>query len=570
MTFAAPTSSRVQPWDEAFVALFPHRYDFIYAPHPAPGTAVEWQTESRYPLNDRVIFQGAYLYGVRFGAQTNYCLLDVDKGSPYHPSHDPFAIARMVAALEPLGLVSYIACTSSYSGGLHLYFPFDTAQSSWKLAIAVTVLLESAGFGIKPGHLEVFPNPKPYIVDQKPTLFNAHRLPMQLGSYLLNEAFETTWSTQSSFVDRWNFAKARNDFDSVALKQILKQARRRHVQVSGKADKFLNDLNAEIELGWIGYGQTNRLLGRITMRSYIFHHVLTNSDPLTGQALIDEIVKTARSLPGYYDWCRHQHEIEHRAAEWARCIEQSHYFHYGTASGKFKAKSEDLDRALEEIPSWNQQQSQDARDRIRSAIADLLEKDSLPSMITNRFQALTQYGIGGSSLYRHRDLWHPKYLKEELQSETSFANVPSLFPSDGSNYSSGNDSSDLNSSDQEELGRNSDSSQTDSGDEERISVALTALSAKQVDRVQGFLTSGDAILVAEALSWVKIALGIDLQRDSLYLVIANRIKRLGWCDSQTSAQLLDRFATADISHLSDIELLQWCLEVCKASISVQI
>lgn len=559
MTFAAPTSSRVQPWDEAFVALFPHRYDFIYAPHPVPGTAVEWQTESRYPLNDRVIFQGAYLYGVRFGSQTSYCLLDVDRGSPYHPSHDPFAIARMVAALEPLGLVSHIACTSSYSGGLHLYFPFDMAQSSWKLAIAVTVLLESAGFRIQPGHLEVFPNPKPYIVDQKPTLFNAHRLPMQLGSYLLNEAFETTWSMQSSFVDRWNFAKARNEFDSIALKQILKQARRQHVQVSGKADKFLNDLNAEIELGWIGYGQTNRLLGRITMRSYIFHHVLNGGDPLAGHALIDQIVKTAQSLPGYYDWCRHQHEIEHRAAEWARCIEQSHYFHYGTASGKFKAKSEDLDRALEEIPSWNQQQSQDARDRIRSAIADLLEKDSLPSTITNRFQALTQYGIGGSSLYRHRDLWHPKYLKE-LQSETSFANVPSLFPSDGSNCNSSNDSSALNGSCQEGLGRNSDSSQPDSENDQCISVALAALSTKQIDRIQGFLASGDAILIAEAVSWVH-ALGMELQRDRLCRVIANCTKQLGWSDSQISAQLLDRFATADISHLSDIELLQWCLEL---------
>lgn len=120
------------------------------------------------------------------------------------------------------------------------------------------------------------------------------------------------------------------------------------------------------------------------------------------------------------------------------------------------------------------------------------------------------------------------------------------------------------------MGRNSDSSQTDCEDKQRISVALAALLAKQVDRIQGFLASGDAILIAEAVSWSQIVLGIELQRDRLYFVIANRVKQLDWCGSQTSAQLLDLFATADISHLSDIELLQWCLELCKAATDTQI
>jgi hypothetical protein len=35
---------------------------------------------------------------------------------------------------------------------------------------------------------------------------------------------------------------------------ILKAARRRQFRVTGKADKFLNDLNAEIEQGWTGAG----------------------------------------------------------------------------------------------------------------------------------------------------------------------------------------------------------------------------------------------------------------------------------------------------------------------------
>jgi hypothetical protein len=402
----------VQEQGNEFLSLFPHRFDYIWAEHPDLDETVEWKTERRHPLSDRLIRQGSYLYGVRFGAETNYCLLDIDAGSVYHPKQDPFAISRIVAALEPLGLVNYVACTSSYSSGLHLYFPFQQAQSSWQLAIVLACLLESAGFKIQSGQLEIFPNPKPYATDGSLSLFNAHRLPMQVGSYLLDEVWQPIWSDTQTFVVQWKLIQHCNNIDSKALKQILKQAKRKHFGLTGKAEKFINDLNAEIELGWTGYGQTNRLLGRITMRAYIFHHTLSGVEPLKGEALVDEIVKTAQSLPGYQEWCRHQHEIEHRAREWARCIENSHYFHFGDRIKKPELNPQDpeLVAAIDQSPSWNQRQSTAARERIRRAIADLLEKNSLPVQATARFRALLEYGIGGASLYRHRDLWHPSYF----------------------------------------------------------------------------------------------------------------------------------------------------------------
>ena len=129
-----------------FLALWPHRFDYIYAPHPDPGTKPEWQTESRHPLTDRLFLQGAYLYGVRPGSNTCYGLIDIDKGSPYHPQRDPMAIARIVEALEPLGLVTCLKLTSSDSKGLHIYFPFFEEVPSWQLALAVATLLEKAGF----------------------------------------------------------------------------------------------------------------------------------------------------------------------------------------------------------------------------------------------------------------------------------------------------------------------------------------------------------------------------------------------------------------------------------------
>lgn len=114
----------VSEWEDEFLWLFPHRHDYIYAKHPEPGQTPDWKTESRHPLSDRTLCQGSYLYGVRFSKATNYCILDIDAGSIY-PQRDRFAISRILAALELLGLVTAIPCTSSYSGGFHLYFPFQ-------------------------------------------------------------------------------------------------------------------------------------------------------------------------------------------------------------------------------------------------------------------------------------------------------------------------------------------------------------------------------------------------------------------------------------------------------------
>ncbi len=407
-TVTATTNFAYVQEEDSFLALFPHRYDFIYAKHPDPGERPNWQTERRYPLSDRLIQAGEHLYGVRFGAQTQYCLLDIDAGSIYHPQHDAFAVHRICAALEPIGLVSYLACTSSYSGGIHLYFPFEQAQKSWELAVVVTFLLERAGFVLKPGQLEVFPNPKPFSPAGKQSLFNAHRLPLQSGSYLLNENWETIWSDRPYFVTRWYQTQARNEIHSNDFQRTLKQANQKIRLVSGKADKFLHDLNAEIEMGWTGSGQTNRLLGRIALRTYVFHHVLTGSAPLVGQALVDEIVRVARSLPGYADWCNHQHELEKRAQEWARCVEQSRYFPY-TVGQSLKSSSE-IEAVKVQSSTWNQRQQQTAREKIQQAIATLLNTESLPATATARFKALTKLGIGGSTLYRHRELWHPEYL----------------------------------------------------------------------------------------------------------------------------------------------------------------
>jgi len=239
-----PPFQAVPEGENAFLALFPHRFDFLYAAHPEPDDRPDWKTEGRHPLSDRLIQQGTHLYGVRFGKQTDYLLLDIDMGSLYHPHSDRLAISRLLAALEPLGLVETVAVTSSYSGGIHLYLPFQQAQETWAIAQVVSTLLANAGFKLKPGQLELFPNPKPY--SEAPSLYAGHRLPLKAGSYLLNSDFQPIYGEQTTFVQRWQFAQHRNAIDQRTLERVLQQTKRQRYKLSGKAEKFLHDLNIEV------------------------------------------------------------------------------------------------------------------------------------------------------------------------------------------------------------------------------------------------------------------------------------------------------------------------------------
>lgn len=522
--------------ENAFLALFPHRYDYIYAPHAGPGERPQWQTESRYPLSDRLVQQGAYLYGVRFGGQTQYCLLDIDTGSAYHPGQDSLAISRITDALEPLGLVSYVACTSSYSQGLHLYFPFEAAQNAWQLSTAVTTLLENQGFQCRPGQLEVFPNSKLHVVDGTPNLFNAHRLPLQAGSYLLNAQLQPTQGSHAAFVQQWRWCQQRNDISADTLQQVLQQNCRRRHRVSQRADKFLNDLNAEIEPGWTDKGQTNYLLGRITMRAYVFHHVVHGGSPLSGDALVAVIVSVAESLPGYREWCGHQHEIHQRAAEWARCVENSHYFPYGAQKGKYKTKNQP---PSDVEATWNEQRAQTAQDRIQAVVNDLFTTGQLPTGTTARFKKLTEHGIGGSTLYRYKALWHPDLWKsprtpQPLKEAGADATAPpasapeptSLLPSDDGNplcskdlscSQGGAEASGVRNDDAcppwQQLmanlkARRSRQKQAQQQQKEAHQRSKAVQDAQQrAEKMAEYLRSGDPILIGEGLQWLMAQKG---------------------------------------------------------------
>jgi len=399
----------VEEANQAFLQLWPHRYDYLWAEYPIPTEKPCWRTESRHPLSDRLILQGSTLFGVRFGQMTSYAMLDIDIGSPYHPANSPQVLPDILGVLEEkLDCPSTIALHSSWSGGLHIYIPFHESLKTITVAIVISGILEQAGYKIAGGILEVFPNRKPFSSDGSLSLYNGHRLPLQAGSFLLNEDWQPIYTTQNKFIKLWHQASAANTLSPKQLTQLSKQLRKPY-RLTHKATKFLNDLNAEIEQGWTGSGQTNHLLGRIAMRAYVFGQQLFNlAQPLSGQALIDVIVETARSLPGFHDYCQHQADLEQRAKDWARSVESSHYYPYGSPKGV----NHNQPTATNQL-TWNEEQQQTARARIIQAISHLLERQQFPAGITARFNTLVQQGISGATLYKYKDLWHPKYQHSE-------------------------------------------------------------------------------------------------------------------------------------------------------------
>ena len=407
--FQSPTESA------QFLKLFPHRFDFIQSPQ---GLDPTWKTISTHPLSDRIIQQSSYLYGVRFGSESAYAMIDIDRGSSYHPAQFPAHLERLKSKLAEIGLEQSIAITSSLSGGLHLYFPIDKTIASWKLAETIHTVLTAAGFEIKDGQLEIFPNAR----NAHQSLYKAHRLPLQFGSNLLTENYEPEDSDRDRFIHRWHFAQDKNNLTEKDCDRILKSIQRQKFKLSNKASDFLNDLNAEIEVGWNEPGQTNKLLGRIAQRTYIFGHIINGLDkPMEGRPLIEEMVRIAIELPGYKDYCGHQLDIYDRCKDWAKCIESKpKYFPCG-----FGQPSKD-DRTSDEGNRWNLLNAELARDRIRFAIVDLERSETLSPKITDRYHQLKSYGIGGETLYKYLDLWHPNHLVLTVEVEKSIPAETSL------------------------------------------------------------------------------------------------------------------------------------------------
>jgi hypothetical protein len=399
-----------------FCQFFDHRYSFIEANLNGEDRP-EWKTISAYPIEHRNLWNRFQdpdtLIGLSFGSSAHYALIDIDRGSPYHPHNNEAAFKDLLGAYEDVGFNDHLIVQSSWSEGIHIYFPLPRSVPTHKLAVMMKLTAIRAGFVVKDGTLEIFPNAKPYNKD-KPTPYKAHRLPLQVGSYLLDKDYQPYSDSIKTFLDQAERAAEAQDIELIetAIEAAHQAKAFRYIKGAGnKAAAFRRDLEEQIAEGWTDFGQTNDLLRIIGTYGRVF-------EGLEGKALADYIAERAKALPGYREFCRHQHHIERRAIEWARCIEKF-YYPYGSDPIRFGTFAEMVDKGAKEN-KVNEERQMSAIDRIKRGVEFVKEKLSeIPKRVGEMKDALINaivelFGVRPSdqTLSRYREFWHPDIIRE--------------------------------------------------------------------------------------------------------------------------------------------------------------
>lgn len=356
------------------------------------------------------------LIGIRCRNTTKHLLIDIDRGSKCHPDNDRANWDRLLFLLEQLGLIDPEFIRSSDSGEIHIYYWFPTEIESFKLAALVRVWLESAGFTLAKGQIETFPNTKSYNSN-----FNAHRLPFQAGSLLLDQygdplnhpANRSHAAQLAYFADR----VAQTQQCMATLKSKLKWGYEefltsRHRRTSSGVDvaQWRQNWAETIELGWKGRGQTNDLLQVMVGYSIVFEGIEDK------QELFDRVKSLVLSAPGYRQYCNHQHQIDRRIWDWVNLtIDRNYYTPYQSRPGRTgEYPGLTIDRAEAKRPRSTKRHDSIV-DRITTTVQTIIERlGALPTCIRDRIKLMIDTsrelfgsGFGVNTLYKsyYLGLW---------------------------------------------------------------------------------------------------------------------------------------------------------------------
>jgi hypothetical protein len=215
------------------------------------STPANWKLSRSKLLNEW--YDSHQVIGKRFGNWTNYFVLDIDRPSVYHPLQGSSeALSGIRKVLAAMGLPQSLILTSSHSRGLHLYFPLPRPVKSDRNAQRIRDRLHQAGYPLKDGHLELFPNVR---TDQT-VQFKAHRLPLQTGSF---HWYQGRWQRDvGDFVEAWHAAAAHQDIEHFMGRTTASAPTTGPNQTTSR-----KRFNLAERMQWTGPGQSNENLGAI-------------------------------------------------------------------------------------------------------------------------------------------------------------------------------------------------------------------------------------------------------------------------------------------------------------------
>jgi hypothetical protein len=404
--------------------LFPHHWGSIAAAMPEVGEKPDWRT-IKYKLQasdlDRLFASEQDLVGVRFAKLTKYLLIDIDIRSLCHPAVNKTEWDRFLKALEDVGLTDRIIVRSSHSGGIHVYFWFSEAIETFKIAQLLWSVCHKGGFALRAGNIETFPNAKKFTLT--PSLYNGHRLPLQpaSGSILLDEDLEEV-ATFDSWAEFCHLVSSSHQ-NMEELKRKLIWGEKHHkkhclyrggLAVGPSAAEWLKSLEDRLDLGWTGHSQTNELIRVACVKSWVF-----------GDGTRDEafVINQLQGLPGFQEFCGHQHEIADRVQDWMDCVTKQYWPYCRPDLRPFASMQTEQPAEKAPVSKKSTKLQDDVRDRLRKTVAELIDQP-LPTKIGEIVQMIQAkakeifgkvFSIGTLYNYRYAPEW--RILVDKAQSQ---------------------------------------------------------------------------------------------------------------------------------------------------------
>ncbi|WP_204137407.1 transposase family protein [Halomicronema sp. CCY15110] len=345
-----------------FLALFTQDgplFGAIHGPILANGK-VDWTSSNTKWKLSRTKFiewwqDSYYVIGKRFRWLTSYVVLDIDKVSQYHPTHDETALDRLLKTLEDIGLVRSLIVRSSQSEGIHVYFPFEKPVNSLHAAKVLASHLTQSGFQIQNGQLEIFPN-----VRQSKN-FNGIRLPLQAGSYLLNPiTLQPETNSARIFVQQWQCAAKGNDVETfIRAPWRTKQAPSASLKSSASPVKQGNSVPP---FAFTGCGQTNDILGRLTNWGI-------EKLNLWDEAFLAQWMKGAvQALPGYVEFASPDSKEDIERGDWCDRWAKCGVDYHKSYGWQYRQKNH---QQTGPVQSWNDYQHEQSTTRLQRILSTL-------------------------------------------------------------------------------------------------------------------------------------------------------------------------------------------------------
>ena len=230
---------------------------------------------------------------------TNWAAIDIDIQSRYHPaSEEGEGIEPVLDAMRSIGMTSGLEFQSSYSEGIHIWFPLARPTVTWQLAIAMDTACRRNGLEVRNGVLELRPNRKgygsQYLAIRAP--FTGEGNALWIAKYDLVEELDVLRL-------KWSDAQASNaliwDPSQKATTEICSSNRRGQVERKNR----LLESQERLRLGFTSTGQTQEIKLAALQIARLIEGIEDEGELLTRTCTL------IREAPGFSEHCRHKSAI---------------------------------------------------------------------------------------------------------------------------------------------------------------------------------------------------------------------------------------------------------------------